>query len=222
MRSEFAAHAGGARLHPSVHRPRRRSTRWRPASAVTAYVGFDCTADSLHVGNLVSIMMLRHLQRTGPPADRAGRRRHDQGRRPVGQGREPAAADRGADRRQQARHRALARASFLDFGDRRGRCWSTTPSGWTSSRYIPFLRDFGTPLHHQPHADLRFGQAAARARAAADAARVQLHGHAGLRLPRAVAPLRLPAADGRLGPVGQHRQRRRARPPDRRPRSCSA
>src|ERR1700684_4599758 len=32
---------------------------------VTAYVGYDATADSLHVGNLVSIMLLRHLQRTG-------------------------------------------------------------------------------------------------------------------------------------------------------------
>ena len=30
-----------------------------------AYIGFDCTADSLHVGHLVSIMLLRLLQRTG-------------------------------------------------------------------------------------------------------------------------------------------------------------
>ena len=32
---------------------------------VVAYVGYDCTADSLHIGHLVSIMMLRWLQRTG-------------------------------------------------------------------------------------------------------------------------------------------------------------
>ena len=32
---------------------------------VTAYIGFDCTADSLHVGSLLQIMMLRHLQRCG-------------------------------------------------------------------------------------------------------------------------------------------------------------
>jgi tyrosyl-tRNA synthetase len=32
---------------------------------VVAYVGYDCTADSLHVGNLVSIMMLRLWQRCG-------------------------------------------------------------------------------------------------------------------------------------------------------------
>ena len=32
---------------------------------VTAYVGFDATAPSLHVGNLISIMMLRRLQQAG-------------------------------------------------------------------------------------------------------------------------------------------------------------
>lgn len=32
---------------------------------VTAYIGFDCTAPSLHVGSLVQIMMLRHLQKCG-------------------------------------------------------------------------------------------------------------------------------------------------------------
>jgi tyrosyl-tRNA synthetase len=32
---------------------------------VTGYIGFDCTAPSLHVGNLLGIMMLRKLQATG-------------------------------------------------------------------------------------------------------------------------------------------------------------
>ena len=32
---------------------------------VTAYIGFDCTADSLHVGSLVQIMILRLLQKHG-------------------------------------------------------------------------------------------------------------------------------------------------------------
>ncbi|MEZ5756930.1 MAG: tyrosine--tRNA ligase [Emcibacteraceae bacterium] len=32
---------------------------------IPAYIGFDCTASSLHVGSLVQIMMLRHLQKTG-------------------------------------------------------------------------------------------------------------------------------------------------------------
>ncbi|MCK5575399.1 MAG: tyrosine--tRNA ligase [Sphingomonadales bacterium] len=32
---------------------------------VTAYIGFDCTAPSLHVGSLVQIMLLRRLQQAG-------------------------------------------------------------------------------------------------------------------------------------------------------------
>lgn len=35
------------------------------AQKCSAYIGFDCTADSLHVGSLVQIMMLRWLQKTG-------------------------------------------------------------------------------------------------------------------------------------------------------------
>jgi tyrosyl-tRNA synthetase len=31
----------------------------------TAYVGIDPTADSLHIGHLCSVMMLRHFQRAG-------------------------------------------------------------------------------------------------------------------------------------------------------------
>ncbi|MBL6934144.1 MAG: tyrosine--tRNA ligase [Alphaproteobacteria bacterium] len=34
-------------------------------SPISAYIGFDCTADSLHVGSLVPIMLLRLLQRHG-------------------------------------------------------------------------------------------------------------------------------------------------------------
>ena len=36
-----------------------------PGGVLTAYVGFDATAASLHVGHLLSIMALRWLQRTG-------------------------------------------------------------------------------------------------------------------------------------------------------------
>ncbi|MGQ3486421.1 tyrosine--tRNA ligase [Roseovarius pacificus] len=35
------------------------------AGAVTAYIGYDATAKSLHVGHLLNIMMLRWLQKTG-------------------------------------------------------------------------------------------------------------------------------------------------------------
>ncbi|WP_349361001.1 tyrosine--tRNA ligase [Stappia sp.] len=35
------------------------------SETVTAYIGFDCTATSLHVGSLVQIMMLHWMQKTG-------------------------------------------------------------------------------------------------------------------------------------------------------------
>jgi tyrosyl-tRNA synthetase len=35
------------------------------AGAITAYIGFDCTAPSLHIGSLLPIMMLYWLQQTG-------------------------------------------------------------------------------------------------------------------------------------------------------------
>lgn len=35
------------------------------SGARTAYIGFDCTADSLHVGHLLQIMLLRWWQKTG-------------------------------------------------------------------------------------------------------------------------------------------------------------
>ena len=33
--------------------------------SISGYIGFDCTADSLHVGSLVQIMMLRYFQKCG-------------------------------------------------------------------------------------------------------------------------------------------------------------
>ena len=35
------------------------------SQSISAYIGFDCTADSLHVGSLTQIMMLRKLQKSG-------------------------------------------------------------------------------------------------------------------------------------------------------------
>ncbi|MEM9269812.1 MAG: tyrosine--tRNA ligase, partial [Pseudomonadota bacterium] len=32
---------------------------------VPGYIGFDATADSLHVGSMIQIMLLRWLQKTG-------------------------------------------------------------------------------------------------------------------------------------------------------------
>ena len=33
--------------------------------ATTGYIGFDCTSDSLHVGSLLPLMILRNFQRFG-------------------------------------------------------------------------------------------------------------------------------------------------------------
>src|ERR1700740_2436861 len=35
------------------------------SSRITGYIGFDCTAPSLHVGSLLPIMMLHWMQQTG-------------------------------------------------------------------------------------------------------------------------------------------------------------
>src|SRR6266404_5742315 len=35
------------------------------SSRITAYIGFDCTAASLHIGSLLPIMMLHWMQQTG-------------------------------------------------------------------------------------------------------------------------------------------------------------
>ena len=56
---------------------------------ITAYIGFDCTAASLHVGSLLADHDAALAAADRPPADRADGRRHDASRRPVGQGREP-------------------------------------------------------------------------------------------------------------------------------------
>src|ERR1700727_763515 len=35
------------------------------SGVISAYIGFDATADSLHIGSLVQIMMLRRMQQAG-------------------------------------------------------------------------------------------------------------------------------------------------------------
>src|ERR1043166_7982969 len=36
-----------------------------PSSTISGYIGFDCTAPSLHIGSLLPIMLLYWLQQTG-------------------------------------------------------------------------------------------------------------------------------------------------------------
>ena len=150
-----------------------------------------------------------------PPARGADGRRHHPHRRPVRQGRSPADAVRRAHRRQHGRHtplhrtlRALRRRPLRrSHAEQRG---LAGPAGL----HRPAARR-GAALHHRPHADLRQRAPAPRPRAAADVPRIQLHDPAKLRLPRAgPAPWRS-AANGRVGPMGQHRLGRRAGAADR-------
>ena len=108
-------------------------------------------------------------------------------------------------------------AKYLDLRRRARatRSCSTTPSGSTGSTTSTFLRDIGR--HFSVNRMLSFESVKSRLdrEQPLSLPRVQLHDPAGLRLPRAPPPRGLPPADGRLGPVGQHRQRHRPHPPRR-------
>ena len=187
---------------------------------ITGYIGFDATADSLHVGSLVQIMLLRHMQRAGhrPIVLMGG------GTTKVG---DPSGRDKGRQLLSQQRiesNIAGIRRVFERFLDFEGS--GAAPHG----RQLGLAR---RPALHpvparvraaffgQPDARLRVREAPPRPRAAALVPRVQLHGPPGLRLPGARAPLRLPPADGRLRPVGQHRVRGGARAPRHRGSICT-
>ena len=110
---------------------------------VTAYIGYDCTGPSLHVGHMVSIMMLRRMQQTGhkPIVLMGG------GTTKVG---DPSGKDEARQLlsdEQIAANMASIRASFenyLTFGDGPTDAVMVNNDDWLSTlAYIPFLRDFG-------------------------------------------------------------------------------
>jgi tyrosyl-tRNA synthetase len=113
------------------------------AGPMTAYVGYDCTADSLHIGNLVSIMLLRLWQKTGnkPIALMGG------GTTKVG---DPSGKDESrkllSDAEIDANMASIRRvfARFLAFGDGPSDAVMTNNALWLDRlEYIPFLRDYG-------------------------------------------------------------------------------
>jgi tyrosyl-tRNA synthetase len=110
---------------------------------VSAYVGFDATAPSLHVGNLVSIMLLRRLQQAGhrPIVLMGG------GTTKVG---DPSGKDEGRklltnetiDANIASIRRVFER--FLTFGDGPADAIMVNNADWLDTlSYIPFLRDVG-------------------------------------------------------------------------------
>jgi len=110
---------------------------------VPGYIGFDMTADSLHVGNLVSIMLLRRLQQAGhkPIVVIGG------GTTKVG---DPSGKDevrKLLDNDGIAKNIASIKscfARFLSFGDGPTDAVIVNNADWLDSlEYIPFLRDVG-------------------------------------------------------------------------------
>ena len=110
---------------------------------LVAYVGYDCTADSLHVGSLVSIMLLRLLQRCGhkPIVLMGG------GTTRIGDPSGKDEARRLLDDAEIARNMAGIRtifAKFLKIGDGPDEAVMVNNADWLDElRYIPMLRDVG-------------------------------------------------------------------------------
>ena len=110
---------------------------------VTAYVGYDCTADSLHVGNLVSIMMLRWLQKTGhkPIVLMGG------GTTKIG---DPSGKDESRKLMSEdaiASNMAAIKRNFVNFlsfeGGRNAAVMANNAEWLDALRYVPLLRDIG-------------------------------------------------------------------------------
>jgi tyrosyl-tRNA synthetase len=113
------------------------------SSSITAYIGFDCTASSLHVGSLLPIMMLHWLQQTGhrPIALMGG------GTTRVG---DPSGKD---ESRRLLTDEAIGEnlkgiravfSKFLKFEESGGNAVMANNADWLNTlNYIDFLRDIG-------------------------------------------------------------------------------
>ncbi|HTC52069.1 MAG TPA: tyrosine--tRNA ligase [Steroidobacteraceae bacterium] len=111
---------------------------------ISAYIGFDATADSLHIGSLVQIMLLRRLQQCG--------------HRPIvlmGGGTTKVGDPTGRDESRQLLSEKQINENiasireifdrFLKFDDSPSGALLVNNDDWLGElRYIPFLRDIGT------------------------------------------------------------------------------
>ncbi|MEC9268309.1 MAG: tyrosine--tRNA ligase [Pseudomonadota bacterium] len=127
---------------------------------IPAYIGFDATADSLHAGSLVPIMLLRLLQRNGhkPIVLMGG------GTTKVG---DPSGKDESrkllSDDDIQRNIDGIKKVfeKFLTFGDGPTDAVMVNNDDWLSQlAYIPFLRDFGR--HFSVNRMLKFDSVALR------------------------------------------------------------
>ncbi len=109
----------------------------------TAYVGIDPTADSLHIGHLVSVMLLKHLQRAGhKPVVLVGGATGMIGD-PSGKAEERNLLDVGTLRHnQEAIKKQLTR--FLDFTAGENRAELVNNYDWMKEfSFLEFIRDVG-------------------------------------------------------------------------------
>ncbi|XSG82761.1 MAG: tyrosine--tRNA ligase [Methyloligella sp. ZOD6] len=110
---------------------------------ITAYIGFDCTAPSLHVGHLLGIMMLRKLQQAGhKPIVLIGG-----GTSKVG---DPSGRDESrkllTEQDIEANKASLKEVfkSFLTFGEGASDAKMIDNADWLDKlHYVQFLRDYG-------------------------------------------------------------------------------
>ena len=113
------------------------------AGVVTAYIGFDATASSLHVGSLIQIMMLRRFQQAGHKpivlmgggTTKVGDPTDKDGQRPLL-----------TDAQIQANIASIKGtfAKFLTFGDGPTDAVLVDNDSWLSKfGYVQFLRDYG-------------------------------------------------------------------------------
>jgi tyrosyl-tRNA synthetase len=113
------------------------------AGPLTAYIGFDCTADSLHVGSLIQIMLLRRWQQAGnkPIVLMGG------GTTQIGDPSGKDASRQLLTKAEIARNKASIQrvfARFLTFGDGPSDAIMADNADWLDGlTYIPFLREVG-------------------------------------------------------------------------------
>ena len=115
--------------------------RYADNEQITCYIGFDPTASSLHIGNLVPIMSLAHMQRLGhrPIAlvgGGTGLVGDPSGKTEMRQLLTPEMVE------ENARGIKKQLSSFIDFSD--DKALMLNNADWlTKLEYIPFLRDVG-------------------------------------------------------------------------------
>ena len=141
FRSEFLQAAQARGFIHQITDPEGLDARLASGKQMVAYIGFDATADSLHVGHLFQIMTLRLFQRCGhrPLALMGG------GTTKIG---DPSGKDEARKLLSEADISANVASikrsfdNYLDFGD--GKALMVDNAEWLDKLlYIPLLRDIG-------------------------------------------------------------------------------